>query len=52
MIIELDNLCFSYESGKPILNHLKFSLPKGEKLGLVGYNGSGKTTLLHIIMGL
>ncbi len=52
MIIELDNLCFSYESGKPILNDLKFSLPKGEKLGLIGYNGSGKTTLLHIIMGL
>ena len=52
MIIELDNLCFSYENGKPILNHLKFSLPQGEKLGLIGYNGSGKTTLLHIIMGL
>ena len=52
MIIELDNLCFSYESGKPILDHLNFSLPKGEKLGLIGYNGSGKTTLLHIIMGL
>lgn len=52
MIIELDNLCFSYESGKPVLNHLKFSLTKGEKLGLIGYNGSGKTTLLHIIMGL
>ena len=52
MIIELDNLCFSYESGKTILNDLKFSLPQGEKLGLIGYNGSGKTTLLHIIMGL
>ena len=52
MIIELDNICFSYEKGKPVLNNLTFSLPKGEKLGLIGYNGSGKTTLMHIIMGL
>ena len=52
MMIELDNICFSYEKGKPVLNNLNFSLPAGEKLGLIGYNGSGKTTLMHIIMGL
>ena len=52
MILELDNICFSYEKDKPVLNNLKFSLPEGEKLGLIGYNGSGKTTLLHMIMGL
>lgn len=51
-IIELDNICFSYEKGSPVLKDLKFSLPEGEKLGLIGYNGSGKTTLMHIIMGL
>lgn len=51
-IIELDNINFSYEKGKPVLNNLSFSLPDGEKLGLIGYNGSGKTTLMHIIMGL
>ena len=51
-IIELDNICFAYENGKPVLNNLTFALPKGEKLGLIGYNGSGKTTLMHIIMGL
>ena len=52
MILELDNICFSYEKEKPVLNNLKFSLPEEEKVGLIGYNGSGKTTLLHIIMGL
>ena len=52
MIIELDNICFSYEKDKPVLNNLSFSLREGEKLGLIGYNGSGKTTLMHIIMGL
>jgi len=51
-IIELDRICFSYETGKPVLDNLTFDLPKGEKLDLIGYNGSGKTTLLHIIMGL
>lgn len=51
-IIELDNICFSYEKGRPVLKDLKFSLREGEKLGLIGYNGSGKTTLMHIIMGL
>ncbi len=52
MIIELEDICFSYETGKPVLEDLSFSLPEGEKLGLIGYNGSGKTTLMHIIMGL
>jgi len=52
MIIELENICFSYERGKPVLDNLSFSLPVGEKLGLIGYNGSGKTTLMHVIMGL
>jgi cobalt/nickel transport system ATP-binding protein len=51
-IIELDQICFSYEAGKLVLDNLTFTLPKGEKLGLIGYNGSGKTTLMHIIMGL
>lgn len=52
MIIELDNISFSYDKGKPVLKNLSFSLSEGEKLGLIGYNGSGKTTLMHIIMGL
>lgn len=52
MVIELEDICFSYEKAKPVLKDLTFSLPEGEKLGLIGYNGSGKTTLMHIIMGL
>ena len=51
-ILELDGICFSYETDKPVLDNLTFVLPEGEKLGLIGYNGSGKTTLMHIIMGL
>lgn len=52
MIIELDDICFSYEKNKPVLNNLEFYLHQEEKVGLIGYNGSGKTTLMYIIMGL
>jgi len=52
VIIELENIVFSYAGGKPVLDDLSFTLDEGGKLGLIGHNGSGKTTMLHIIMGL
>ncbi len=35
-----------------ILDHINFSLSRGECAGLIGPNGAGKSTLLKIIMGL
>ena len=52
VIIQLENIVFSYAGGKPVLDDLCFTLEVGTKLGLIGHNGSGKTTMLHIIMGL
>jgi len=52
VIVQLENIVFSYAGGKPVLDDLCFTLEEGEKLGLIGHNGSGKTTMLHIIMGL
>lgn len=52
VIVQLENVCFSYPNGGAVLDDLQFKLREGEKLGLIGPNGSGKTTLLHIIMGL
>ncbi|MCJ7594134.1 MAG: energy-coupling factor ABC transporter ATP-binding protein, partial [Desulfobacterales bacterium] len=52
VIIQLENIVFSYAGGKPVLDDLCFTLEEGTKLGLIGHNGSGKTTMLHIIMGL
>lgn len=51
-IIHLDGICFAYPGGQSILDHLDFTLHRGDKIGLVAPNGSGKTTLFHIIMGL
>jgi zinc/manganese transport system ATP-binding protein len=39
-------------SGREILHDVRFSLRRGEFVGLIGSNGAGKTTLLRVILGL
>lgn len=34
------------------LNHVSFSVEKGETLGLIGRNGAGKSTMLKVISGI
>lgn len=50
--IEVRDLCFSWTSDRPILDHCTFSVPKGEFWMLLGTNGSGKSTLLRLLVGL
>ena len=38
--------------GLTAVNHLDFSIARGELLGLIGPNGAGKTTLFNLLMGL
>lgn len=38
--------------GKPVLEHLSFTVKPGEFLGIIGPNGAGKTTLFGVILGL
>jgi cobalt/nickel transport system ATP-binding protein len=52
MLINLEDILFSYPGRKPVLNSLSFQFHARDKIGLIGPNGSGKTTLFHIIMGL
>jgi len=52
LLIELEQVSFSYDPLHPVLRNLNFVLNRGEGVSLLGANGSGKTTLFHIIMGL
>lgn len=38
--------------GDGLLNHVSFTLGKGERLGLIGESGSGKSLTALSIMGL
>lgn len=49
--VALDKLCFGYESDKPIIKNLSFTLSRNEKFVVLGKNGAGKTTLLKLIAG-
>ncbi|MFP4226491.1 MAG: energy-coupling factor ABC transporter ATP-binding protein, partial [Desulfobacterales bacterium] len=52
LVIDLENICFTYPDGRTVLSGLSFKLEEGARAGLIGPNGSGKTTLLHMLMGL
>ena len=52
LIINLEDIAFSYPGGAPVLDMLNFKLHRSNRIGLMGHNGSGKTTLVHLIMGL
>ena len=49
--IELRNVTFGYEEGKPVLKDLSMRLEAGKSFALVGTSGSGKSTLLNLLMG-
>ena len=51
-MIEITNLHFHYQKGKPLIEKLTTTLESGQVYGLVGLNGVGKTTLLKLIAGL
>ena len=48
----LTGVGFDYETDKPVLNDVSFTLEAGERVAIVGGNGAGKTTFLHILVGL
>lgn len=51
MKLTVENGCFSYVKGQPILQNMNFSAQSGELLAILGPNGAGKTTLLRCMMG-
>lgn len=52
MILEVENIAFSYSPSKSIFKGVSFNLSPGEVISIVGPSGTGKSTLLKCIAGL
>ena len=50
--IEVKNLEFSYNKGKPIISKLCMKINKGQIVGIYGSSGCGKSTLIKLLLGL
>lgn len=47
--LELQNVSYSYEKGKPVLSNISIALEAGKLYAVLGPSGSGKTTLLSLL---
>lgn len=47
--VEFKDVCFSYEEGHPILDHINFKANTGETYAIVGPTGAGKTTIVNLL---
>lgn len=49
--IEVNLKAFQYPDGKtPVLQDIRFSVPTGRKVGIIGPTGSGKSTILRLLV--
>ncbi|MCR5255405.1 MAG: ABC transporter ATP-binding protein/permease [Acetatifactor sp.] len=47
--VTFEDVCFSYDEKKPVLNHVSFTVNPGESVALVGPTGAGKSTIVNLI---
>lgn len=52
IILKIENLTYSYEENKKILDGIFLEIFQGEKVAVIGNNGSGKTTFFKNINGV
>ncbi len=52
LIIETENLNFSYTKERKDIENLELKVPKGSIYGFLGPNGSGKSTTIRLILNL
>jgi ATP-binding cassette, subfamily B, bacterial len=50
--VELRNVTFGYEPGRPVLHDLSFVAEAGQTVALVGYTGSGKSSIVNLVAKL
>ncbi len=49
--LKVEDVIFSYEEGKKVLNNLSLEIKPNEYVGIVGPSGCGKSTLLKLLLG-
>ena len=49
--IKFENLCFSYNKDRQILNSINLEVNQNDRIALVGRTGCGKTTLVNLLCG-
>lgn len=47
--VKFDDVTFSYEQGKTVLEHISFEVKPGESVALVGPTGAGKSTVVSLL---
>jgi len=50
-ILKMEDVSFSYDGIRPVLEDINFDIREGEMISLVGKNGAGKSTLSKLLCG-
>lgn len=50
-ILSMENVSFSYDGIRPVLDAINFDIREGEMVSIVGKNGAGKSTLSKLLCG-
>lgn len=48
--VEIDDVSFSYNPERPLIEDLNLKVGKGQRIAIVGPTGCGKTTLINLLM--
>ena len=52
VLVDFNNVTFSYDDDKNVVENLSFSIKKGEQVTLSGRTGTGKSTIFKLLLGL
>ena len=52
ILLQAENLCYSYEQGEEVLKEISLTVKKGEKIAVLGSNGAGKSTCFLNLNGV
>ena len=51
-LLKIENICYSYDRRRNVLNDISYEFEAGNIYALVGKSGAGKTTMLSLLSGL